>query len=138
MEAYRYVRAEDQALPSTDPGPLDVAPLCGIWVNTNTDTRGIEKVLVRQSGGKLLVRVIAAGPAEAIDWGETEARAVYAKDATSKVGMAFEALYEFASVQSLLQANLSLGLLVVAGLNTFKDDSGRSNYFGREFYYRAK
>jgi len=27
-------------------------------------------------------------------------------------------------------------LLVIAGLNTFKDSSGRSNYFSREFFHQ--
>ena len=138
MEALRYVRTEDQPAGAIASEPIDLAPLCGVWVNTNKETRGIEKVLIRQSGGQLLVRIIAVGAAEPVDWGEIRARAVYAKDAGSRTPMAFEALYEFDSVESLLQANLSLGLLVVAGLNTFKDGSGRSNYFSREFYYRAE
>jgi hypothetical protein len=38
---------------------------------------------------------------------------------------------------ALLEANLSKGLLIIACLKTFRDESGRSNYFSREFFRRA-
>ncbi|HET9867314.1 MAG TPA: hypothetical protein VFQ06_08490, partial [Nitrospira sp.] len=36
-----------------------------------------------------------------------------------------------------LQANTKAGVLVVVGLVEFRDGSGRSNFFDREFYYRS-
>jgi hypothetical protein len=51
--------------------------------------------------------------------------------------MAFRATYDFGFLETRLEANLSLGLLVIANLNTFRDDSGRSNYFSREFFYKS-
>jgi hypothetical protein len=42
--------------------------------------------------------------------------------------------FDFMSLH--LQANMSLGLLIIASFNMFKDGSGRSDYFCREFYRR--
>ena len=46
--------------------------------------------------------------------------------------MAFVATYDFGYLQTRVEANLSLGLLVVATFNTFRDGSGRFNFFARE------
>ncbi len=50
---------------------------------------------------------------------------------------AFSAVYDFGFEEVRLQANVKLGVLVVASFNRFRDESGRSNYFGREFFYRV-
>ena len=33
--------------------------------------------------------------------------------------------------------SVDTGLIIIAAYNEFSDDSGRSNYFSREFYYRV-
>jgi hypothetical protein len=52
--------------------------------------------------------------------------------------MAFEANYDLGFMDVQVQANFSLGLLVLACFNIFKDQSGRQNYFSREFFRREK
>ena len=47
------------------------------------------------------------------------------------------AVYDLGYADVHLQANIKGGVLVVATFNSIKDDSGRSSYFMREFYYRA-
>src|SRR5262245_59300351 len=138
METLKFVRAEDHPKSGiVVPGGIDASSLCGSWVNTNNETRGIQRVVLREIDGDLHVRVTAAGPSGPIEWGEIKVASVYATDSGSRNAGAFEAHYDFGFMKALLQANLSLGLLVVAGLNTFEDESHRSNYFSREFYYRA-
>ena len=140
MESLSYMRIEDRlegesGLKGAD--AIDLFPLLGIWVNTNNETRGIAKVLIGTKNGDLTVQVFGAAFPGLSDWGEVKAETVYANSVRSREAMSFSALYDFGYMQVYLQANLSLGLLVVAGLNTFKDESGRSNYFSREFFYHA-
>jgi len=39
-------------------------------------------------------------------------------------------------MQAVTQIRINRGVLVITLFNTFKDDSGRSNYVTREFFYR--
>ena len=140
MESLKYMRIEDMVeaesgSKATD--SIDLFPLLGTWINTNNQTRGITRVIVGTEDRDLTVQVFGACYPGFSDWGEVKAEVVYANSVRSHEAMAFSALYDFGSMEVHLEANLSLGLLVVAGLNTFKDASGRSNYFSREFFYHA-
>jgi hypothetical protein len=52
--------------------------------------------------------------------------------------LVFFAVYDFDFMRMFLAANMNKGLLIIASYNTFRDGSGRSNYFSREFFYRAE
>jgi hypothetical protein len=117
----------------TAPSPaLDLSLLTGTWINTNTESRGIHRVVVKPHGRGLAVA--AYGPD---DWGTVEA-AVFADAFESRTAMAFSTWYQFDFMDVRLQANVKNGVLVMASLNRFTDDSGRSSYFTREFYYRRE
>ncbi|MGH9898531.1 MAG: hypothetical protein ACRD63_03585 [Pyrinomonadaceae bacterium] len=143
MESLKYRSDEDRLDTAGNQKSvelIDLSPLHGIWLNTNSETRGIVKVIVGSSngdGGDLTVNVFGACAPSPCDWGEIKAETIYAASVGSKEGFAFSASYDFKFMEVYLQANLSLGLLVVAGLNIFKDSSGRSNYFSREFFRQS-
>ena len=138
MQALKYVRAEDQLeAGSGAPAKIDPTPLLGEWVNTNTATRGIEKVVIGCNGDDVFVRVFGVWSPSTCDWGEAKADVLYSAGVQSSAVMAFSATYDFGFLETRLEANLSLGLLVIANLNTFRDDIGRSNYFSREFFYKS-
>ncbi|MFY9608547.1 MAG: hypothetical protein WAU45_08020 [Blastocatellia bacterium] len=139
MQALKYVRAEDNLeAGSGAPAEIDPTPLLGEWVNTNTATRGIEKVVIHRDGDDVFIRVFGAWSPSPCDWGEARADVLYSTGVQSSDVMAFSAAYDFGFLETRLEANLSLGLLVIANLNTFRDGSGRSNYFSREFFYYSK
>ena len=48
----------------------------------------------------------------------------------------FLARYDFGFADLTLAANEAKGLLIIAAFSTFRNGSGRSNYFTREFFYR--
>ena len=48
------------------------------------------------------------------------------------------ASYDFGFMDVVLHAWVKQGVLVIAIFNRFRDASGRSNYFDREFFYRAE
>jgi hypothetical protein len=139
MNAVQAVRA-DEKVESADPGPfeIDPSPLLGHWTNTNTTTPGIAGVAISGGDGGLSIRVRAASGPTPREWGDANIEVVYSAGVHSRAAMAFVARYDFGLVETRLEANLSLGLLVIATFNTFRDGSGRSNYFAREFFHRAQ
>lgn len=120
-------------------GPEDRAahePLSGTWVNTNSASRGLSKVILAVRGGQLLVRVFGVCDPALCDWGEVSAL-LFTKSICFPEAMAFTASYDLGFMEAELLAHVKLGVLVIAKFDRFKDGSGRSNAFSREFFYRA-
>ncbi len=67
-------------------------------------------------------------------WGQVPIGRLYRGSPAVPQAAAFEAQLDFGSMIALLEVNLSKGLLIIACLKTFRDDSGRSSYFVREFF----
>lgn len=132
-----YVREADRLEPgeALASGPLELRPLTGSWRNTNSASRGIVRLEVTEDEDGLRVRAFGAGTPQPLDWGEVPASVLYADSLRSRKGHAFLASFDFGFQESHLQCNLSQGLLIVASFNVFKDGSGRSSYFSREFYH---
>ena len=115
-------------------GPADLSAFPGVWVNSNPDSNAIARLVVGESGsGSLTVRVYAIGPGGLIDWGTTEGK-VFAVSPSSRVGAGFICKYDFGFAEIRLEGMLAKGLLVLAQFHTFKDDSGRADYFVREYF----
>jgi len=137
MNAVNSVRADEQQEMEAGVIAVDPLPLIGRWINTNTATPGIARVTVASRGDDLTIRISSANGPTPREWGDAPIDVVYANGVGSQTAMALVAAYDFGYLETRVEANLSLGLLVVATFNTFKDGSPRSNYFGREFFYRA-
>jgi hypothetical protein len=118
-------------------GPIHPEPLLGTWLNTNTATRGVSRAILSRQSGQIMVRIVAVGDPGLHDWGETEA-SLFVADASSSEAMAFSAFYDFGFMETQLQAHVRQGVLIIAKFDRFKDSSGRSNYFSKEFFYRAE
>ena len=106
---------------------LDLSVIVGDWRNTN-QAGGITRIVVEDNGdGRVKV--------EANDWGSVAAP-VFAFEFDGDYAGAFNAVFDLGFEEVRMQANVKQGVLVVATFNAFKDDSGRSNYFHREFFFR--
>jgi hypothetical protein len=127
---------------------LDLTPFVGVWQNTNPASAGIARVHMARRGDTLVARVFGTGmpeqpparsaraaPAD-IDWGEATATA-FAEGPDRREAATFAASYQFGFMEVHLHAWVKLGVLVIAKFDRFLDDSGRSNRFSREFFYRA-
>ena len=128
-----YPRSGEQAIAKS----IHPEPLLGTWLNTNTATRGIASAILMHKDGRIVLRIVAAGDAGPHDWGESAA-SLFAADASSSEAMAFSAFYDFGFMETQLQAHVRQGVLIIAKFDRFKDSRGRSNYFSKEFFYRAK
>jgi hypothetical protein len=138
MAALACVRAEER--PRSEPigGALTPEPLLGTWVNTNATTRGITKAVLTPSGDDVALRIFGASDdGVPRDWGEVGARP-FAENIGSTAATAFSAFYDFGFMETALQAHIRQGLLIIAKFERFKDDSDRSNYFTKEFFYHAR
>jgi hypothetical protein len=112
---------------------IDRAALLGTWINSNLDTTSIARVKISETGGKLQLQVFAMGPDGVIDWGAVPAQ-VFAGGPASHTGVGFTCRYDFGFAEARLQAMIMKGLLVLAQFHLFKDDSGRADYFLREYF----
>jgi hypothetical protein len=115
---------------------VDTAPFIGDWVSTNQQTQGIARIVVVGDGDQLRVQAFGASTPAPLAWGDVNA-AVFADGADSTTGLAFRACYDLGFKETILQAKVKKGVLVVANFNRFKDGSRRASYFSREFFYRA-
>ena len=112
-----------------------ITQFCGDWISTNPSTRGIARVSVQAQGEGLSVHAFGAGDPGLADWGTVRAE-VFTDGASSPRIRAFHAFYDFGFLETSLQAKTEKGVLVIASFNRFKDHSGRSSYFSREFFFR--
>jgi hypothetical protein len=137
MESATSKRIKRDLHNQTQPGiEIDPTPLAGMWVNTNDATSGITRFVLQVKGGRIVVHAFGACDPSPCDWGPVEAD-VFAADTDSRVANAFNAAYDFGFMKTSLQAHVRQGLLVVAKFDQFTDNSGRSNYFSKEFFYLA-
>jgi len=115
---------------------LDLAPLAGDWRKTNESPQWIDRVVVRIDAGDAVVRVFGSAPPARNDWGESRAETFYANAVDSSTASAFLTRYSFDECDVDLEANVNLGLLVVATFVRWRDGA-RSDGFTREFFYRS-
>jgi hypothetical protein len=114
---------------------LDLSVLLGDWRNTNA-LGGISRIVCEPAAeGRMTVHCYGRCLPQDRDWGVVDAP-VFAFEFEGKEAGAFSAVYDFGFEEVRLQVNVKAGVLVVVTLNRFNDDSGRVNYFNREFFYR--
>lgn len=112
--------------------------LFGRWLNTNRDTRGIAECTIAPDGGQIKVSVVGVGDDGPIAWPIVTAHALanLEEEAGQRTG-ALMATFEFEFMRAETHIRINKGVLVIVLFATFLDDSGRSNYLNREFFYRA-
>jgi hypothetical protein len=136
QDALKFVKADDQPAGEVPGRRVDPSPLLGTWLATDRATGGIVKLVLSTRGDELVVHAFGACSPSPCDWGEVKGSA-FSDAVTSSLAMSFTCVYDFGFLQTILAAYLKGGILVLDSFNTFKDGSGRADYFTREFYYRA-
>jgi hypothetical protein len=138
MEDLKFAKLEDRVEPRTTPKQsfLELDTLPGAWLNTSSDSGGIDKVIITSQNFRLRLRVFGAAGTDLRDWGEVEAEHIYANNVASQVAAGFTAWYHLDHADIHLQANWNQGLLVLASFTSFKGGRKRSNCFAREFFHR--
>ena len=123
----------------TDPATrtLNADKLIGRWRNTNPKTQGIAEIVIKEHDGKFSVSASGVGLDGPIPWRPVQVQVLanLEEEAGQRaVALAVNFDFDFMTAETYLRVNK--GVLVIVLFNTFRDDSGRSNYVNREFFYR--
>ncbi len=114
---------------------FDVVPLLGVWENTDTKTKNVLLAEFEVVDNQLMIRAFGATKPELTDWGATNCY-LFSNAVDSNIVTGLCANYDFGFKKTAICGNIKYGILVLQIYNTFKDDSGRANYFTREFYHK--
>lgn len=115
------------------------ASLSGRWLNTNSETRGISECVIAYDGQDVTVTITAVGNNGRESWNVP--RAIVLANLEEEAGqrtVALLATFECANAIVDTHIRVNKGVLVIVLYVTFDDNSGRSNYLNREFFYRAE
>lgn len=117
-----------------------IEAMAGTWIKTNDKPNWISRLVVETSGDELWVSVWGEQPPAPPSWGREKASRVYASRPGSgdAAAGAFVAFFERDGMSIELQANLNLGLLVVATFVRFHEPGPHADRFTREFYFRQE
>lgn len=113
----------------TDPR-ADLTMLTGTWRNTNANSDGIVGMIATAEEHVLWIDLFGSS-----DWGRVRAEVFYERN-DEGLEQPFTASYDFGFMDVVLQGFLRQGVLVILSFTRFKDGSGRSSYFSKEFFYR--
>ena len=117
---------------------IAIETLAGSWKKTNDKAQWIDSLIVDTVGDDLYVTIFGSSSPSPQSWGRVRAEVLYSGGigtGDSRAG-AFAANYRFDDFDVAVQANLNLGLLVVATFVTFRNAGPLSDRFTREFFYR--
>lgn len=129
----------DPALSDPATRTLNADKLIGRWVNTNSETQGIAEIVIKEDGKEFSVSAVGVGADGPIAWPPTQARVLAnLEEEAGQRAVALAATFEFGFMTAETYLRINKGVLVIVLFNTFRDDSGRSNYVNREFYHRQE
>src|SRR5262249_11187959 len=108
-------------------GPVDLSTLIGTWVNSNTNTASVARLVISEADRQVSLRVSAVGPEGLIDWGTADL-VIFTSSPASRLPAGFSCRYDFGFAETTLQGMIMKGLLVLAQFHFFKDESRRVDY----------
>ena len=113
---------------------VDLSHFLGTWINTFRDTRSITRFVLAQASAGYTINAYVSGGA-----GDLGPAAVvpFAPNVDSRQADGFTARYDFEFLEMSLAAYYTKGLIVVSQYTRFKDESGRPDYFNREFFFKT-
>lgn len=135
-EMLESLQQPGQAAARPVPWLSSVSTFVGTWRNTNSEGAGIVSVTFAATVGGATMRVLGMDNSGIHDWATTSVE-IYTEVGTTSEPAKIKAHYGFELMDVLLHGWVKQGVLVLALFRSFKDESGGSNYFDREFFYRT-
>lgn len=127
----------DPALSDPATRKLSADKLVGRWVNTDPDTRGIAAIVIERNDEQFDVSIQGAGADGLIDWPRAQATPLAnLEEEAGQRAVSLAADFDLGFMKAETYLRVNKGVLVIVLFVTFHDDSGRSNYLNREFFYR--
>ena len=120
----------------TDPAATaHVSGLLGRWLNTNFKTRGIAECVITQEEDGIVVSLTGVET----EWPDARANVLAnLEEEAGQRSVALMATFELGFMTAETHIRVNKGVLVIVLFVTFHDDSGRSNYLNREFFYLSQ
>jgi hypothetical protein len=116
------------AAPGAVAAVVSPTSLMGTWVNTDSHTNDLVKIIITASGSAISAQVFGACEPTPCVWGSVPALA-YAGNVSSTAAIAFSAEYKFGFAEVIVVGHLSGKFLDVETFTQFTDGSGRSNLY---------
>ena len=132
----KFNKPAEQVKDRLTPEVVTLGSLVGTWVNVNSATRDIVKVVLTDNGGALQVHGYGACSPTPCDWGQVPGEA-YAASVSGGAAVAFSANYAFGFKNTILTGHLDGQHLIVEDFNVFEDGSGRSPYFSQGTFKKS-
>jgi hypothetical protein len=127
----------DPALSDPATKTLHADKLIGRWQNTNPETQGVAEIIIERAGESFFVGVLGVGEDGLIAWPRTEAAALAnLEEEAGQRALALAVDFDFGFMRAETYLRVNKGVLVIVAYYIFLDDSRRSNYVNREFFYR--
>ena len=138
-ETFEFKQSGDLDPALSDPATrrLSADKLVGRWVNTDPDTQGIATIVIERTDEHFDVSIQGVGADGLIDW--PRARVTPLANLEEEAGqraVSLAADFDLGFMKAETYLRVNKGVLVIVLFVTFHDDSGRSNYLNREFFYR--
>jgi hypothetical protein len=135
---YKVIGHLNPSLSDGSSKSLDASRLTGRWLNTSRETGGIAECLLERSGDRFKLTLLAVGSGEQIPWPEVEVTGLAnLEEEAGQRAYALAAEFDHGFMRSRVYIRVNKGVLVIVLFNSFSDQSGRSDYVTREFFYRA-
>jgi hypothetical protein len=112
------------------------ASILGRWLNTNRESHGIAECVLSQENDAITVRITGVGEKESWPLAKTTVLANVEEEAGQRT-VALLQTFDLGFMTAETHVRVNRGVLVLVLFITFHDNSGRSNYLNREFFYRA-
>ena len=138
-ETFQFRQASHLNPALADPATriLNAGKLIGRWLNTDRETQGLSEIVITQDGDEFDVSAIGVGPDGPIEWSAANARVLAnLEEEAGQKAIALTARFDFHFMTAETYLRVNKGVLVIVLFNVFRDQSGRSNYVNREFFYR--
>ena len=134
---FNQIRDLDRALIDSDVQSLNADRLTGHWLNTDRNTRGLREITIERTGERFSVSARGAGTDGSIDWlAKSVTVLANLEEEAGQRSIALAADFDFGFMRAETYLRVNKGVLVIVLFNTFKDQSGRTDYVTREFFYR--
>ena len=134
MDNTTYLQEKSSGSPDGS-SPLQTQNLVGTWINTNKSSTGIQSVTIAiNDTSGLTLSVVAYLEEELSTWPMVIISRTYAEALDANTAMAFTAACDLGFQHISLEANINMGLLIIATISTNRNGT---EYFAREFYFLA-
>jgi hypothetical protein len=127
----------DPALLDPATKTLNAGKMTGVWVNTNSETESVAEIRIEHVDSSFFVSAWGAGDGDRIPWPRTKATPLAnLEEEAGQRALAFAVTFDLGFMSAETYIRVNKGVLVIVAYHTFLDDSGRSDYVNREFFYR--